>query len=406
LASRQFEEQLSFWKKRFAGAPPPKALRTDMPRGAGMTGQGSTHWMAVDSALTRQLRSVARKHEVTLNMLALGVYVLLLSSVADARSLVVATPVRGRQFPEVEKVMGLFGNLLPLPVEIDLRQTLGEFVQYLKHQLVSAMDNQQVPFERFASEPEFSGRAKGVGLYQVLFSFEDTRERAPAIGPLRHRQIQVSQRGATEDLGLWLTERLDGLEGGLTYNADIYRRETAAALGNRYVELLQRVAEHPEDILAALVTAGASPGAVYLQRLSCSETADPASYERAGRAVSPAAESSTPAVLVPGQLQLAQIWADVLRIKISDIRPSDNFFDLGGDSLLVMRVIQLTERTLGFRTAPPRYVFENLGQLASREAASTLGEALRGGGARLKAPPGRTLFGRMFSGWGKTSRGT
>jgi acyl carrier protein len=111
-------------------------------------------------------------------------------------------------------------------------------------------------------------------------------------------------------------------------------------------------------------------------------------------------------VLVPGQLQLAQIWADVLRISISDIRPSDNFFDLGGDSLLAMRVIQLAERTLGFRTAPPRYVFENLGQLASREAASTPGEALRGGGARLKAPPGRALFGRMFSGWGKTHRGT
>jgi non-ribosomal peptide synthetase component F len=336
-------------------------------------------------------------------MLALGVYVLLLSSVADTRSLVVATPVRGRQFSEVETVMGMFGNLLPLPVEVDLRQTLGEFVQYLKHQLVSAMDNQQVPFERFASEPEFAGRAKGVGLYQVLFSFEDARERAPAIGPLRHLQIQVSQRGATEDLGLWLTERLGGLEGGLTYNADIYRRETAAALRNRYVELLQRVAEHPQDTLAALVAAGASPDAVYLQRLSCNETAEPAFYERAERAASLAAETSTPAVLVPGQLQLAQIWADVLKIKISEIRPGDNFFDLGGDSLLAMRVIQLAERTLGFRTAPPRYVFENLGQLASREAASKPGEALRNGPARLEDAPRRTLFGRMFPGWGRAN---
>nr|WP_311732006.1 non-ribosomal peptide synthetase [Variovorax paradoxus] len=404
LASTQFEEQLSFWKERFAGAPPPKALRTDMPRGAGMTGQGSTHWMTVDGVLTQQLRSVARSHEVTLNMLALGVYALLLSSVADARSLVVATPVRGRQFPEVETVMGLFGNLLPLPVEVDLRQTLGEFVQYLKHQLVSAMDNQQVPFERFAGEPEFSGRAKGVGLYQVLFSFEDARERALAIGPLRHRQLPVSQRGATEDLGLWLTEGPGGLEGGLTYNADIYRRETAAALRNRYVELLQRVAEHPQDTLAALVAAGASPDAVYLRHLSRSETAEPAPRERAERVASIAAETSIPAVLVAGQLQLAQIWADVLKIKISDIRPSDNFFDLGGDSLLAMRVIQLAERALGFRTAPPRYVFENLGQLASRDAASALGEAGFAGGARLKDATGRTLLGRMFSGWGKAIR--
>ena len=92
LASPQFEEQLSFWKKRFADAPPPKALPADRPRGAGMTGQGHTYWMAFDGELTQQLHTVARSHNVTLNFLALGVYVLLLGSVADARSLVVATP--------------------------------------------------------------------------------------------------------------------------------------------------------------------------------------------------------------------------------------------------------------------------------------------------------------------------
>jgi amino acid adenylation domain-containing protein len=405
LASKPFEAQLSFWKERFAGAAPPKALHTDMPRRAGMSGQGSTHWLTVGGELTQQLRAVARSHEVTLNMLALGVYVLLLSSVADARSLVVATPVRGRQFPELERVMGLFGNLLPLPVEVDRGQTLGEFMQYLKHQLVSAMDNQQVPFERFASEPEFSGRAKGVGLYQVLFSFEDARQRAPAVGPLRLRQIQVSQRGATEDLGLWLSEGLDGLEGGLTYNADIYRRETAAALRNRYVELLQRVAEHPEDSLSALIAAGASPDALYLQRWSYDEAAQAAPHERAGRA-SVATARSRPAALASGQLLLAQIWADVLKIQLSDIQPSDNFFDLGGDSLLAMRVIQLAEQALGFRTVPRRYVFETLGQLASREAASNLGETAHGGGTQRKDAPGQSLLGRMFSGWGKATRST
>ena len=401
LASTQFEEQLSFWKSRFAGAPPPKALHTDRPRGAGMTGQGSTHWMAVDEVLTQQLRSVARSHEVTLNMLMLGVYVLLLSSVSDARSLVVATPVRGRQFPEVEAVMGLFGNLVPLPVELDLRQTLGEFVQHLKDQLVSAMDNQQVPFERFASEPEFTGRARGVGLYQVLFSFEDTRERPSAVGPLRHRQIQVSQRGATEDIGLWLADGTSGLEGGLTYNADIFRRETGAALRNRYVELLQRVVAHPHESLAELVAPGDSPDAAHLLQLSRNEM-----DERAERAANLAAGTSGAAVLVPGQLKLAQIWADVLKINISEIRPSDNFFDLGGDSLLAMRVIQLAERRLGLRTAPPRYVFENLGQIASGAAAAALGETLSGGNAKRRSLQGRTLFGRMFSAWGKTTRST
>ncbi|WP_162589326.1 non-ribosomal peptide synthetase [Variovorax sp. RA8] len=407
LASPQFEEQLGFWKKRFADAPPPRALPTDRPRGAGMTGQGHTYWMALDGELTQQLHAVARSHQVTLNMLALGVYVLLLGSVADVRSLVVATPVRGRQLPETEPVMGMFGNLLPLPVELDLQQTLGQFMQSLKQRLISALDNQQIPFERFAGEPEFSARAKGVGLYQVLFSFEDTRERAQSLGPLHLRQVQVSQRGATEDLGLWLTEGPDGLEGGLTYNADIYRGETAFALRDRYVELLRRVAAQAQESLAALVADGDSAEAAQLVHLSRGDAAEPASRERAEPAMGLAASTSAPAALAPSQLRLAQIWADVLKIETSDIRPSDNFFDLGGDSLQAMRVIQLTERTLGLRTAPPRYVFENLGQLASREAALAVpvAEARRAGsGAKRDDAPARGLLGRMFSGWGKAQR--
>ncbi|WP_077000520.1 non-ribosomal peptide synthetase [Variovorax sp. KK3] len=400
LNSSQCDEQLRFWKQRFAGAAPSRALPTDMPRRAGLTGQGNTHWMAVDGALTERLRLIARSHQVTLNMLALGAYALLLSSVADARTLVVATPVRGRQLPEIEGVMGLFGNLLPLLVEVDLGQTLGAFVQHLKQDLVLALDHQQVPFERFAGEPEFSARAKGVGLYQVLFSFEDTRDRPACIGPLQQRQIKVSQRGATEDIGLWLADGHDGLEGGLTYNADIFRRETAAALRDRYVELLQRVADDPHETLANLIGSGAAPQAGRLRHLSRSETDAHVAFEVTQRTVSASAAEavSTPA-LVGSQLQLAKIWADVLKIEVSDIRPSDNFFDLGGDSLLAMRVIQLAERALGFRTAPPRYVFETLGQLAS-----TADKAPADDGTDHVSRPSRSLFDRVFSGWGNAKK--
>jgi hypothetical protein len=55
----------------------------------------------------------------------------------------------------------------------------------------------------------------------------------------------------------------------------------------------------------------------------------------------------------------------VLGIDVNEIRASDNFFDLGGDSLMVLRAVQQTEQTLGLRVASRRYLFENLGQIAS-----------------------------------------
>ena len=65
----------------------------------------------------------------------------------------------------------------------------------------------------------------------------------------------------------------------------------------------------------------------------------------------------------PTQRELADIWQKLLRV--SNVQSDDNFFDLGGHSLLVMQSIALMESAIGKRVNPRRYVFETLAQLAA-----------------------------------------
>ncbi len=400
LQQPAFEQQLRYWKTRFANAPMPRALHTDMPRKAGMSGQGGTQWISVDAALTERLRAVARDHGVTLNMLTLGVYVAMMGRVIEGDSIVIAMPVRGREAPELEPVMGFFNNVLPLAFQVDMTLRLGDFMRYVKQELLSVMNHQQVPFERLVSEPEFAARAKGTGLYQALFSFQDTRERPRDFGSLQHRQMHLLQRGATDDLGIWLMDKPHGLEGAVVYNADIYRRETATAFRERYLELLRQVADHPDAPLETLTAPGNSAAAALLQRLADgpAPVATPAAAANAAPATAPATPAMSP-LLLPEQAQLAQIWASSLSIDVNDIRASDNFFDLGGDSLLAMRIIQQAEQVMGFRVEPRRYVFENLGQLAAAEAGIKVDPAAMPAVAEA-APVKRGLLGRVL-GWGR-----
>jgi amino acid adenylation domain-containing protein len=394
LAQPDMENQLRFWKNRIANSPTPKAPRTDMPRRAGMSGQGGTHWLSVDKTLTERLREVARDHNVTLNMLTLGVYTLMMSSVIETSSIVIATPVRGREAPETESIMGFFNNVLAMSFEVDGSLHFGEFMRYIKQELMSVMSYQQVPFERLAGEPEFVERAQGVGLYQALFSFQDARERAKSIGDLADRQMHLLQRGATDDLGIWLMDKPHGLEGAITYNADIYRRETGAAFKERFLELLRLVAQRPGDTLQALAAPEQSESAAYLKRLAASGDEAPAPQAVAAESQAGSAQpSKSPSLLVPEQARLAQIWANALMIDVNDIRANDNFFDLGGDSLLAMRVVQQAEKEFGLRVQPRRYVFESLGQLASTVPSTSMDDA---------APTTkRGLLGRLIPGWSR-----
>jgi acyl carrier protein len=63
------------------------------------------------------------------------------------------------------------------------------------------------------------------------------------------------------------------------------------------------------------------------------------------------------------ELLLAESWQDVLGVDRVSIY--DNFFDLGGHSLLSMQVIARVEKQLGLRIHPRDFIFQTLGQLAS-----------------------------------------
>ncbi len=63
------------------------------------------------------------------------------------------------------------------------------------------------------------------------------------------------------------------------------------------------------------------------------------------------------------QKLLATIWSDVL--EVSEISLMDNFFDLGGHSLLVMKVIAKVEEATGHRLSPQDFLVGTLEQMAT-----------------------------------------
>ena len=71
--------------------------------------------------------------------------------------------------------------------------------------------------------------------------------------------------------------------------------------------------------------------------------------------------------LKPGtavQRFVARVWSDIL--EIDDILLNDNFFDLGGHSLLVMKAITSIEEKTGARLSPPDFLVGTLEQLAEK----------------------------------------
>ena len=244
--------RLGYWKKHLQGELEPLDLPIDRPRPAHMSGAGVTEWFHWDGDFADAIRRLGQGVEATPFMVLFTAYYVFLQRHCGQRDLLVGTPVRGREVPELEPVMGYFANVLPLRMVVDPEASFLDCLRQVRAIVIDAFAAPEVPFDPLVTALKIPRDPSRPPLYQAMFGFQDVRQRSPSWGDLRREHLPVFQRGAADDLGLWFIEHGQGLRGGLTCNTDIFDAATAVRLCKRYQTLLESVLADPHRPVARL----------------------------------------------------------------------------------------------------------------------------------------------------------
>jgi amino acid adenylation domain-containing protein len=373
--------QSSYWRDQIQGHGRLSPLPVDRPPLPAPSGAGATEWISIDGRRTSALHELAAQAGATQFVVTLTLFGALLYDFSRQDKLVIGTPVRGRPAPELEVIMGYFNNLLLLSLELRPAESFVDLVARVKASVVASFAVPDAPLESIASATSKSPEAGARLLYQALFSFQDTRQRPVRWGNLRHSMIPLFQSGVTEDIGMWLVESSEGLQGGLTYNTDVLEASTARWLVQRYVELVDQVLADPLAPVASMIgppTAAVTSRITRLNHLG--------SEGLPGKPVTNG--SARPDYVAPTsdlEVQLVSIWQSTLGVERVGI--NDNFFDLGGNSLGALNMVSEVERSLAVTIDPDVLIqsptIAGLGKVLSRPKPSGPGlVVLQRGGAR------------------------
>jgi thioesterase domain-containing protein/acyl carrier protein len=343
IRSPEADRQRARWTKILDGVPPELDLPVDRPRPAvpGYRVERVRHVLPADfRAALDEFAKVRRATPFTILMAA---FQALLGDRARQEGFVVGFPLANRQDrADLGALVGCFINILLLRADLSGDPTFLELMRRVRRAAFEAFPHQKLPFDEVAKIVK-----PGRSLTQVQFNYRDYAKPALELGKLHSEELDYDPGMSAVDLSLDVIAFHPGaLVLEVEYALDLFDRSTIERIAADYGSLLRAALDAPERRLSELARA-----------LSSTDR------ERESRTLAPrqvAPTSGRGAVRIEGtsdvERALLPIWEDALGIR--GIEAEDDFFELGGQSLMAVHLVSEVERTFG-GTVPLGWILEH-----------------------------------------------
>jgi amino acid adenylation domain-containing protein len=252
LCGEALERELAHWRQTLAGAPALIELPTDHPRPAVQRFHGRILFDAVDAEGTGRFQALCRSEGVTLFMGLLAAFQALLSRHGAGTDLVVGTPVAGRDRVELEGLIGLFLNTLPLRSDLKGDPDVRELLARTRRVTLAAFSHQDLPFGRLVEELVSERNLGHAPIYQVLLVLQNASGEKLDLPGIEVELVRLQEEGVKLDLSLSVEEERGGLVLRWPYNIDLFDAATVARLSRRLQVLMAAMADETDRRLSEL----------------------------------------------------------------------------------------------------------------------------------------------------------
>ncbi|MCO6509297.1 MAG: hypothetical protein J5I65_00730 [Aridibacter famidurans] len=336
LKGNDFEDQLAYWKASLGDELPSLEVPTDYERRNVRTSFGAIESILLPRTLTRAIKALAQREDVTSYMIFLAAFYVMLHLRSGQDQVLVGSPTANRVHAETEALIGPFANTLLLKCDLSGDPAFREILQRVKTLSLGAFSNQTVPFEKLLESIRPSKARSSAQIFNVLFIFQTAFMKPVKLRELSITPIRSVSPGSIFDLSLGVVERDEGTRLQLEYNTDLFKPDTAkqmlveleAILSSGILDLDGRISETRARIVLI--------GPDRENDQPSNEASE--NLER---------EIPAKAVLDSDRIEetLIDIWKEVLNI--DDVSAEDDFFQLGGHSLLAVHLFDGIKKKLG-----------------------------------------------------------
>ncbi|MFI8264332.1 amino acid adenylation domain-containing protein [Streptomyces sp. NPDC085665] len=245
LATRDRESAEAAWREAFDGLTGPTLVAPQARDAVPVTAERVT--LEVPAGLAAALTALARQNDLTLNTVFQGAWGVLIGRMTGREDVVFGATVSGRppEVPDVESMIGLFVNTLPVRVGFSAHETVLTTLSRLQDRQTALMDHQHVGL---ADIQQFAGHGE---LFDTLVAFESYPSDPDALqaDPGGVRIAGVETHDGTHYPLTLLVVPAESLLIRLDFQPHLIDRDTAEQLAHRLLAMLESIARDPHQAI-------------------------------------------------------------------------------------------------------------------------------------------------------------
>jgi amino acid adenylation domain-containing protein len=254
LSSRSdaLDAGLAYWRDALAGSLPVLDLPSDRPRPAVQGFRSGSIRFMLGEEMVDGVRGAARRAGVTTFVFLLASYVATLARWSGQDDFVVGTAAANRPRVELDPVVGMFVNTLPLRLGVDVDASFAELLARASVVVLDGFANEAVPFDRVVEVVNPPRDVSRSVLFQTMFVLNNM-----PIPDVQLPGIDVSvvpmPPGATEqDVSVSVVEDVDDAGVVVQFDADLFDESTIERLMSSWRRVLAVVAAQTDTIIGQI----------------------------------------------------------------------------------------------------------------------------------------------------------
>ncbi|WP_152392873.1 non-ribosomal peptide synthetase [Paenibacillus guangzhouensis] len=246
------EGQKRYWREIFRDDVPTPVFPSTYPRPQMPSYRGAIERFELEPALAGSLRALARREGVTLYTVLLSIYYVLFAKYTGESDIVVGTAAARRMRPELQNVVGMFVNMVPIRLRGHSGLRFDQWLKQVHGDVLAAIGNGDVPYEEIA---ELTNAKREYGrhpLFDSVFTLQNME-----LPEWRSQDVvytpQAMDSGSAKFDQTWeCADTGAGIAFTLEYALDLYDERIAAQFAQHYVALARAVAAQPQAVLGEL----------------------------------------------------------------------------------------------------------------------------------------------------------